>query len=135
MGMCLSQVFLMAFYRIPHICSVDFLWNSLSQFLVAIWLSYCRSCLCLCSLSVCLSLSTNRSQTSTVNGDYFLLAPSTSTVLTYPVERGSYVERGSSMVECRTRDQVNPGSNPPLLPFRRLGIFVLSIDAPVHSAV
>ena len=35
------------------------------------------------------------------------------------------------MVECRTRNQ---GSNPPLLPFRRLGIFVLSIDAPVDSA-
>ena len=28
-----------------------------------------------------------------------------------------------------------PGSNPPLLPFRRLGIFVLSIDALVDSAV
>ena len=35
-----------------------------------------------------------------------------------------------------TRNQVSPGSNPSLLlPFRRLGIFVLSIDAPVHSAV
>ena len=45
------------------------------------------------------------------------------------------VERGSSAVECRTRNQVSPGSNHPLLPFRRLGIFVLSIDAPVHSAV
>ena len=46
-----------------------------------------------------------------------------------------FVERGSSAVECRTRNQVSPGSNPPLLPFRRLGIFVLSIDAPVDSAV
>ena len=45
------------------------------------------------------------------------------------------VEHGSSVVECRTRNQVIPGSNPPLLPFRRLGIFVLSIDAPVDSAV
>ena len=45
------------------------------------------------------------------------------------------VERGSSVVECRTCNQVSPGSNPSLLPFRRLGIFVLSIDAPVHSAV
>ena len=45
------------------------------------------------------------------------------------------VERGSSVVECRTRNQVSPGSNPPLLPFRRLGIFVLSIDALVDSAV
>ena len=35
------------------------------------------------------------------------------------------------MVECRTRNQVSPGANPPLLPFRRLGIltiFILSID-------
>ena len=38
---------------------------------------------------------------------------------------------GSSAVECRTRNQVSPGSNPPLLPFQRLGIFVLSIDTPV----
>ena len=27
------------------------------------------------------------------------------------------VERGSSLVECRTRNQVSPGLNPPLLPF------------------
>ena len=46
-----------------------------------------------------------------------------------------YMERGSSAVECRTRNQVSPGSNPPLVPFRRLGIFVLSINAPVDSAV
>ena len=45
------------------------------------------------------------------------------------------VERGSSVVECRTRNQVSPGLNPPLLPFRWLGIFVLSIEAPVDSAV
>ena len=45
------------------------------------------------------------------------------------------VERGSSVVECRTRNQVSLGSNPSLLPFQKLGIFVLSIDAPVHSAV
>ena len=45
------------------------------------------------------------------------------------------VERGMSAVECRTRNQVSPGSNPPLLPFRRLGIFVLSIDTLVDSAV
>ena len=45
------------------------------------------------------------------------------------------VEHGSSVVECRTRNQVNPGLNPSLLPFRILGIFVLSIDASVHSAV
>ena len=45
------------------------------------------------------------------------------------------VERGSSAVECRTRNQVSPGTNPHLLPFRRLGIFVLSIDAPVDSAL
>ena len=46
-----------------------------------------------------------------------------------------YLERGSSVVERRTRNQVSVGSNPPLLPFRRLGIFVLSSDAPVDSAV
>ena len=46
-----------------------------------------------------------------------------------------YVERGSSVVECRIRNQVSPGSNPALLPCRILGIFVLSIDAPVDSAV
>ena len=45
------------------------------------------------------------------------------------------MERGSSVAECRTRNQVSPGSNPSLLPFRRLGIFVLSVDAPVDSAV
>ena len=45
------------------------------------------------------------------------------------------VEHGSSVVQCRTRNQVSPGSNPSLLPFQRLGIFVLSIDAPVQSAV
>ena len=45
------------------------------------------------------------------------------------------VVRGSSVIECRTRNQVSPCSNPPLLPFGRLGIFLLSIDAPVDSAV
>ena len=45
------------------------------------------------------------------------------------------MERGSSAEECRTRNQENPGSNPALLPFRRLGIFVLSIAVPVDSAV
>ena len=49
--------------------------------------------------------------------------------------RHDIVERGSSVVECRNRNQVSPSSNPPLRPFRRLGIFVLSIDAPVDSAV
>ena len=39
------------------------------------------------------------------------------------------------MVECRSRNRVSPGSNPPLVLFRRLGIFVLSIEAPVDSAV
>ena len=36
---------------------------------------------------------------------------------------GQNVERSSSVVECRTRNRESPGSNPPLLPFRRLGIF------------
>ena len=47
----------------------------------------------------------------------------------------SYMERGSSVVECWTRNQVSPGSNPPVLPFGRLGIFILSSVAPVDSAV
>ena len=46
-----------------------------------------------------------------------------------------HVERGSSEVECRTQNQVSPGSNPSLLPFQRFGIFVLAIDSPVDSAV
>ena len=46
-----------------------------------------------------------------------------------------FIDRGTSVVECQTRNQVSPGSNPALLPCRRLGIFVLSIDAPVDSAV
>ena len=35
------------------------------------------------------------------------------------------VERGSSVVEFQTRNRESPGSNPPLLPFRSLGFFVL----------
>ena len=51
-----------------------------------------------------------------------------------PLEyRGNKMNCGA--VECRTHNQVSRGSNPPLLPFRRLGIFVLSIDALVDSAV
>ena len=42
-----------------------------------------------------------------------------------------FVERVSSAVECR--NQGSPCSNPPFLPFRRFGIFVLSIDDPVGS--
>ena len=45
------------------------------------------------------------------------------------------MERGSSVAKCRTCNRVSPGSNPPLLPFRRLGIFVLSIVVPVESAL
>ena len=51
------------------------------------------------------------------------------------VSTNPLMERGSSAVECRTCNQGSPGSNPPLLLFRRLGIFVLSIDALVDSAV
>ena len=36
------------------------------------------------------------------------------------------VERRSSAVECGTRNRESPGSNPPLLPFRSLGISVFS---------
>ena len=38
----------------------------------------------------------------------------------------TFVERGSAALECRTLNPESPGSNPPLLPFRSLGIFVLS---------
>ena len=44
-----------------------------------------------------------------------------------------YVDRGSSAVECRTRNRESPGSNPPLHPFRSLGIFVPSTTP--HFAV
>ena len=47
----------------------------------------------------------------------------------------SFTEGGSSVVERHTLNQVSPGSNPPLLPFRRLDIVILSIDAPVNSTV
>ena len=39
-----------------------------------------------------------------------------------PILVGLDRERGSSVVECRTRNQVSPGSNHPFLPFRSLGI-------------
>ena len=51
------------------------------------------------------------------------------------LESASNVVLPSSVVECRTRNRVSPGSNPPLLPLRRLGIFVLSIVVPVDSAL
>ena len=37
------------------------------------------------------------------------------------------LERGSSAVERRTRNQGSPGSNPPSIPFRSFGIFVLTM--------
>ena len=60
---------------------------------------------------------------------------STNTVMTFLPQDLHVVERSSSVVECRTRNQVSPGSNRPLLPFGRLCIFLLSIDAPVDLAV
>ena len=59
------------------------------------------------------------------------------TVVTLPQKHSSFeaLERGSSLVECRTRNRVSPGSNPPLLLFRRLDIFVISIVVAVDSAV
>ena len=42
------------------------------------------------------------------------------------------MERGSSAGDYRTRNRENPGSNPPLLRFRRLGIFLLSMTP--HSS-
>ena len=59
---------------------------------------------------------------------HYYILPMTST-------RCVMLERGSSAVEFRTRNQVSPRSNHPLLPIRRLGIFVLSIAAAVDSAV
>ena len=41
------------------------------------------------------------------------------------------MKRGSSAVECRIRNQLSPGSNSHLLPFRRLDIFIFYIDVPV----
>ena len=40
-------------------------------------------------------------------------------------ENHSSVKCSSLVVECRTRNRESPGSNPPLLPFRSLSIFVL----------
>ena len=72
----------------------------------------------------------------TVSGVYYIIGWYNGSISSQGVlGKHNQVERGSSMVECRTRNQVSPGSNPSLLPFRILGIFVLSIDAPVHSAV
>ena len=47
----------------------------------------------------------------------------------------SVLEHGSSAVECRTRNQVSPGSNRPFATISEIGIFVISTVAPVHSAV
>ena len=41
----------------------------------------------------------------------------------FPKHYITCVERSSSVVECRTRNRESPGSNPPLLPFRRFDIF------------
>ena len=52
----------------------------------------------------------------------------------------TFVERGSSVVECRTRNQVSLGSNPPLLPFGRLSCRLncineyLAIDSGGHAS-
>ena len=46
-----------------------------------------------------------------------------------------FVGRGSSEVECRTRNRESVGSHPPLLPFRSFGHFCSLHDASVHSAV
>ena len=51
------------------------------------------------------------------------LYPSLSSYLFSLSPPSVFVERSSSVVECRTRNRESPGSNPPLLPFRRLGIF------------
>ena len=44
------------------------------------------------------------------------------------------MERSSSAGKMPDSQSSEPGFESPLLPFRRLGIFVLPIDAPVDSA-
>ena len=46
-----------------------------------------------------------------------------------------HVERGSSKVECRTRNRESPGSNPPFATVSKFGHFRSHHDAPGHSAV
>ena len=45
------------------------------------------------------------------------------------------VERGSSAVECRTRNRASPGSDPPFAAITKFGHFRSLHDAPVQSAV
>ena len=45
------------------------------------------------------------------------------------------VERGSSVVECQTRNQVSPGSNPPFATVSKFGNFRSLHVVPVDSAV
>ena len=49
------------------------------------------------------------------------------------LEREIYVERGGSMLECRTRNRESPGSNP-FATVSKLGHIRSLHDAPVHSA-
>ena len=44
----------------------------------------------------------------------------------YTIVQRTFVERSSLAVDYRTRNRESPGSNPPLLSFRSLGILVLS---------
>ena len=45
------------------------------------------------------------------------------------------VERCSSVVECRTRNQERPGSNPPFATVLKFGHFRSLRNAPGHSAI
>ena len=45
------------------------------------------------------------------------------------------LERGSSAVARRTRNERSPGSNPPLLPFRSFGIFVIFLTPQLLSCI
>ena len=45
------------------------------------------------------------------------------------------VERGSSLVECQTRNRESPFSNPPFATVSKFGHFHSLHDAPVDSAV
>ena len=46
-----------------------------------------------------------------------------------------FVERSSSLVESRTRNQVSPGLNPPFATVSKFGQFSSLNDASVHSAL
>ena len=46
-----------------------------------------------------------------------------------------FVERGTSMLECRTHNQESPGSIPPFATVSKFGHFRSLHNAPIHLAV